>query len=160
MARRFAARATSFPFSPSSSYLLSLADDSGLSVDALHGQPGVYSKRFFPGTDHDRNQKLLELLTNNTQREATFTTVLCLFDRQKHSSKFFTGEVHGSIARAEVGENGFGYDSIFIPNGFNQTFAQMRPEQKNQLSHRGRAFAILAEYLKNAKEIHKGEKYD
>jgi XTP/dITP diphosphohydrolase len=127
--------------------ILTLADDSGLCVNALGGEPGVHSKRFFPGTDHDRNQHLLALLEGKKDRSAFFVTVVCLFDPATKKTWSFEGRVDGMIADEESGSAGFGYDPVFIPEGYSQTFAQLGPEVKNIASHRARALAKCATFM-------------
>ncbi|MGP1437099.1 MAG: non-canonical purine NTP diphosphatase [Phocaeicola sp.] len=124
------------------------ADDTGLEVEALNGAPGVYSARYGGGEGHDsaaNRKKLLENMTNKSDRKARFRTVICLIeDGEKH---FFEGEVKGQIIQEERGTSGFGYDPIFIPNGYDKTFAELGEEIKNKISHRARAVAKLCEYL-------------
>ena len=137
------------------------ADDTGLEVDALHGEPGVHSARYAENTDHDSEanmQKLLRKLGNNNNRNARFRTVItfiekknvcpcgCSSIRQIHQ---FEGIVNGHIAYEKHGNEGFGYDPIFIPEDYEQTFAELGTEIKNSISHRARAVTKLAEYLKN-----------
>ncbi|MGV3587060.1 MAG: non-canonical purine NTP diphosphatase [Adhaeribacter sp.] len=125
------------------------ADDTGLEVIALNGEPGVYSARYAGAqrNNHDNMQLLLQKLEGNNDRRAQFrTSITLILDGQVHQ---FNGIVTGTIAQTPSGEKGFGYDPIFIPDGFNQTFAQMRSEQKNSISHRGRALQELAAFLKN-----------
>lgn len=133
--------------------LVSLADDSGLEVKALDNKPGVNSNRWFAGSDADRNQELLKLLKNHPDRSARFVTVACLYFPKTQNCHFFEGSVDGIIGDLEKGRGsaGFGYDPIFIPNGFEQTFAELGVEKKNQLSHRARAFAQVRDFLKNLK---------
>lgn len=127
--------------------LTTIAEDSGIEVDALGGKPGVYSKRFFPGTDADRNQELLRLLLGVTNRAAQFRSVFCLFNPKNQQPIFFEGVVRGRIAvEASLGD-GFGYDPIFIPEGYTQPFAQLGQAVKNSLSHRARAMAEVKKYL-------------
>ncbi len=118
-----------------------LADDSGLCVDALNGRPGVYSARYAPNRDFKLGiQKLLseieETKTNN--RNAHFSCCLA-FAQPKQKTKLFEGRVDGKISSQPQGENGFGYDPIFIPEGYNQTFAELGNDVKNTMSHRSRA---------------------
>jgi XTP/dITP diphosphohydrolase len=127
--------------------LLTVADDSGLEVEALDGQPGVYSHRFAPGTDEDRYKKLLSFMSKETNRAARFVTVLCLYDPATQKVEFFPGEVQGQIAPEPTGTQGFGYDPVFKPEGYDQTFAELGIEVKNTMSHRGRAVAALQTYL-------------
>ena len=116
-----------------------LADDSGLCVDALWGGPGVLSARFAPGLDYPaKNRKLLAMIAPEASRAARFVCVLALAPVRGDA---FTvgGAVEGRLAFAARGENGFGYDPIFIPDGFEQTFGELPSEIKHTLSHRGRA---------------------
>lgn len=132
-----------------------LAEDSGLSVDNLNGEPGVYSKRYAPGSDHDRNQFLLSKLVDfrqPSQRTAHFVTVFCLYQPEQNQTHFFEGQVQGRIALTEKGAAGFGYDSIFIPEGSQKTFGELGVEFKNTVSHRARAAEHLCTFL--AKELH------
>lgn len=112
-----------------------LSDDSGLEVAALNGLPGVSSAIYagLPKNDHLNNIKLLNELINCTNRQAKFKTVLC-FINQKIS--YFEGSINGTIAYQLKGNNGFGYDPLFIPNGYTATFAELSLELKNNLSHR------------------------
>ncbi len=130
-----------------------LADDSGLEVAALGGAPGVYSARYAgKGADDSRNvRKLLREmrpLNEGTERKARFVCciVLALPDG-RHKS--FTGYAYGSIGKRPKGYNGFGYDPVFYPTGHDRTFAEMADEEKDALSHRGRAMAKLSRYLKS-----------
>ncbi len=126
-----------------------LADDTGLEIDALNGAPGVYTARF-AGDDcspEDNIQKTLRLMKEKTNRRACFRTVIaCIIDGKEY---LFEGMVEGEIATEKMGDGGFGYDPIFIPKGFSQSFAQMPLDQKNSMSHRGRATAKFVEFLKN-----------
>ena len=124
------------------------ADDTGLEVDALGGAPGVYSARYAGDEcDSDRNiDKLLSALVGQTNRSARFRTVIAFVD--KSETLFFEGVVEGRIAERRLGEGGFGYDPIFIPSGFDVSFAQMNLADKNKISHRGCAFHSFVEYLK------------
>ncbi|GEO03107.1 non-canonical purine NTP pyrophosphatase [Adhaeribacter aerolatus] len=124
------------------------ADDTGLEVTALNNEPGVYSARYAGSQRNnlDNMQLLLENLAGKPNRRAQFrTSITLILDGRVHQ---FNGIVLGTIAETPDGEKGFGYDPIFIPDGFNQTFAQMRAEQKNSISHRGRALQELATFLK------------
>ena len=123
------------------------ADDTGLEVDALGGAPGVYSARYAgEGHDSEANMtKLLHELRDNDQRNARFRTVIALI--QQGIIHEFEGIVKGKIIRERRGGEGFGYDPIFQPEGYDQTFAEMGNEEKNQISHRARATAKLCEYL-------------
>ena len=127
------------------------ADDTGLEVIALNGEPGVYSARYAgPQRNNQENmQLLLQNLQGKTDRRAQFrTSITLILNGQVHQ---FNGIVTGTIAQAPSGEQGFGYDPIFIPDGFSQTFAQMTAAQKNSISHRGRALQALAAFLKKHK---------
>ena len=124
------------------------ADDTGLEVEALDGAPGVYSARY-AGEECDSQanmRKLLENLTGENNRNAQFRTVIALII--KGEEKLFNGIVKGKISREKMGNSGFGYDPIFIPEGFSQSFAQMSSEMKNSISHRYRATEQLSNYLK------------
>lgn len=127
-----------------------IADDTGLEIDYLDGRPGVYSARFAgeDGNDARNRLKVLKLLQNipDNKRTAKFRTVICLFINSQ--IKFIEGVCKGIIIDEERGSNGFGYDSIFIPEGFKKTFAEMSGEEKNQISHRSIAINKLAEFLK------------
>ena len=128
-----------------------LADDTGLVVPALGGAPGVYSARY-AGTNPSfeaNNNKLLRELARVQKREAHFKTVLALIDEQGNRY-FLEGRVDGYITSEPRGKGGFGYDPLFVPEGYKQTFAQMTAAEKNQLSHRGRALQNLAQYLNNS----------
>ena len=123
------------------------ADDTGLEVDALNGAPGVYSARYAGEgcTYQDNVNKLLEALKNVENRKARFRTVIALnLDGKQY---LFEGKVEGIITKEQHGEKGFGYDPIFLPDGFDQTFAEMPMEIKNKISHRGRATQKLIEFL-------------
>ena len=123
-----------------------LADDSGLEVDALGGAPGVYSARFSGegATDVTNRALLLEKLAAvpADQRSARFRCVIALA-RGGEVLAHFSGAVEGAIIQSEKGEGGFGYDPLFVPEGFGETFAELGAETKNRLSHRGRALAGL-----------------
>lgn len=130
--------------------LLTAAEDTGLEVLALDGKPGVHSKRFFPGTDHDRNQELLRQLQPAPDRSARFVTVICVFDPKLSEHTFFEGVVTGKISETPQGDQGFGYDPVFIPDGYDQTFAELGQEVKNSISHRRRALIKLHTFLLQA----------
>lgn len=125
-----------------------VADDSGLVVHALGGKPGVHSKRWIDGSDHDRNLYLLEQLKATKDRSAEFVTVLALFLPDTNEVHFFEGKVMGTISNEERGSEGFGYDPVFIPEGYSETFAELGQDVKNTLSHRFRAVEKLKTYLK------------
>ena len=124
------------------------ADDTGLEIDALDGAPGVYTARFAGDecTPEDNIQKTLRLMKGVTNRRACFKTVIaCIYEGKEY---LFNGEVEGEIATEKMGEGGFGYDPIFIPKGFSESFAQMPLDKKNGMSHRGRATAKFVEFLR------------
>ena len=124
------------------------ADDTGLEVEALGGAPGVRSARYATdGHDFEANNRLLlKNLEGVTNRKARFRTVISLIlDGEEH---LFEGIVEGRIAESEAGCGGFGYDPLFIPDGYDCTFAEMSAEEKNAISHRGRAVQKLVEFLK------------
>ncbi|MBO4992723.1 MAG: non-canonical purine NTP diphosphatase [Alistipes sp.] len=123
------------------------ADDTGLEVDALGGEPGVRSARYATdGHDDEANKRLLlERLSGTENRAAQFRTAVALIlDGEEY---LFEGIVRGEIATEQHGEGGFGYDPLFYPEGGDRTFAQMSGEEKNAISHRGRAVRKLAEFL-------------
>lgn len=124
------------------------ADDTGLEVEALGGRPGVYSARF-AGEDQNaaRNmEKLLRELEGSTNRRARFRTVVALIEGGKVS--YFEGKIEGQIIEQQRGSAGFGYDPVFVPDGYSQTFAELGSELKNKISHRALAVKELIEYLK------------
>jgi XTP/dITP diphosphohydrolase len=134
-------------------HLLVVADDSGLEVDALKAAPGIYSARYAGENASDsRNvEKLLGELTRQrgAKRTARFRCVIALA-RDGNVLRTFEGATEGTIVDLPRGKNGFGYDPIFVPNGFEQTFAQLPAETKNKISHRAKAARELARYLKSA----------
>ena len=124
------------------------ADDTGLEVDALHGAPGVYSARY-AGEDCDSAanvRKLLAALDGMADRRARFRTVIA-FVTDGGQEHLFEGEVGGHIATEEHGAGGFGYDPIFTPDGYDRTFAQLSADEKNTISHRGRAVRRFVDFL-------------
>lgn len=125
------------------------ADDTGLEVEALNGKPGVYSARYAgPGcTPADNIEKLLRELGEETNRKARFRTVICLI--LNGETHYFEGKVDGRITAEPSGTDGFGYDPIFVPDGYDKTFAEFTLEEKNEISHRGRAIKKLAEFLRS-----------
>jgi len=131
--------------------LPTIADDSGLEVDCLDGRPGVYSARYAgpDASDGDNIERLLEEMkgVQPEDRTAAFKCLLVLYETDG-SFQYFEGVFEGSIAEAPSGTGGFGYDPVFIPAGANKTVAELDPETKNSISHRGRAFEKLKEYLK------------
>ena len=130
--------------------LLALADDSGLEVAALGNQPGVRSARFAgaDATDHDRNQRILEMLraAGGAPRSARFCCAIAVASESE--TRLCFGDIRGTIAEEPRGTNGFGYDAIFIPEGYDQTFGELPPDVKNTISHRARALIQAVEYLK------------
>jgi XTP/dITP diphosphohydrolase len=123
------------------------ADDTGLEVEALNGAPGVYSARY-AGEGHDSEanmSKLLKKLSNNDNRKARFRTVIALI--QQGDVHKFEGIVNGQIIRERRGGQGFGYDPIFQPDGYDKTFAELGLDIKNTISHRARAVAKLCAFL-------------
>lgn len=123
------------------------ADDTGLEVEALNNAPGVYSARYAgPGHDSEANmKKLLHEMEGMENRKARFRTVIALVWNGKTYT--FDGVVNGTITTTKRGENGFGYDPIFIPEGYEQTFAELGNDIKNQISHRAKAVEKLDEFL-------------
>ena len=131
--------------------LWTLADDSGLEVDALNGAPGVLSARYAGAhaTDEERNARLLaELnLTGDVQRSARFICAIALYEPDEEKAEVFRGVCEGRISRHTRGRGGFGYDPLFIPAGYEQTFGELPDELKQQISHRARALAKVRAYL-------------
>lgn len=127
--------------------LYCFGDDSGLEIDALNGEPGVYSARYSGSRDMEKNIDLvLERMRDSSNRTARFKTVISLYlNEQQH---FFEGSIEGRIITERRGIDGFGYDPIFIPDGHDKTFAEMSAEEKNAISHRAIAVGKLADYLK------------
>lgn len=127
------------------------ADDTGLEVAALGGEPGVHSARYAPGTDHDaaaNTRHLLGKLAGRSDRRARFRTVIALV-RPDGSEHLFEGTVEGEILTEAAGTGGFGYDPVFRPTGWERTFAEASAEEKNAVSHRGRATRRFIEFLKS-----------
>ena len=126
---------------------LCLADDSGLEVEALNNQPGVFSARYSGehGNHEANNQKLLRELEGKSNRKACFKTVIALMLDGK--IQYFEGRVDGVIAEELSGNKGFGYDPLFIPDGYDRTFADMPAEIKNSISHRKRALEAMLVFL-------------
>ena len=123
------------------------ADDTGLLIRALNNEPGVYSARYAgPECDSEKNIDLvLKKLTDIEHRNAHFKTVICFFNGE--GPKLFEGIVQGSVLKERTGYEGFGYDPIFQPSGYDSSFAQMSIQQKNEISHRGIAVRKFIEYL-------------
>lgn len=124
------------------------ADDTGLEVEVLNGEPGVYSARY-AGDEHDSEANMLKLLYNmqgKENRQAQFRTVISLIlDNTKYQ---FEGIIKGRITKEKKGSSGFGYDPIFIPEGYNETFAELGDDIKNRISHRAQAIHKLCEFLR------------
>lgn len=123
------------------------ADDTGLEVEALNGEPGVYSARYAGAHKNDdaNMNKLLANLEGKPSRNARFLTSICLFWLDE--MYVFEGEMKGTIITEKLGTNGFGYDPVFMPEGYDITLAQMDMFSKNQISHRGKAFRKMVEFL-------------
>ena len=124
-----------------------ISDDSGLEVDALKGAPGVYSARYAgePRNDQRNIEKLLDELQGMTNRKARFRTIITLMNAE--NSFQFEGIVRGTIVKRPRGEGGFGYDPIFMPQGYHQTFAELAADVKNKISHRANAIGKLIHFL-------------
>ncbi len=127
------------------------AEDTGLLVDALNGEPGIYSARY-AGEDRNDNKnikKILKNLNNTSNRNAHFKTVIALIlDGETYT---FEGKIEGEITKEPQGTSGFGYDPIFKPRGYNQTFAEIGLEEKNKISHRAKALDKLISFLESVK---------
>lgn len=124
------------------------ADDTGLEVAALGGAPGIMSARYAGGSGHDSEanmRRLLSELSGHTDRQAQFRTAICLIEGGEE--RLFEGIVTGCIIHEKHGVEGFGYDPIFVPDGYTMTFAEMGAAEKNRISHRARAARLLADYL-------------
>ena len=123
------------------------ADDSGLVVDALDGRPGIYSSRYAP-SDRERIARLLGELEGVSERKARFVCAIAIaFNGEVLET--FEGTVEGTITLEPRGEGGFGYDPVFQPDGYDQTFGELPPEIKNSISHRARAFASAVDFVEN-----------
>lgn len=132
-----------------------IADDTGLLVDALDGAPGVHTARYAGGDGHDSEANMKLLLKNlegKDNRKAHFSTVITMIektaDRETHT-EYFIGRVDGTILTEKHGEEGFGYDPVFCPDGYDKSFAELGNEVKNGISHRARAVKQMADYLLN-----------
>ena len=125
------------------------ADDTGLEVEALNGAPGVYSARYAGEAckAEDNMKKLLEALANTSNRRAQFRTVIAWFDGT--DLKLFEGILKGKIATEKRGSHGFGYDPLFIPEGYSNTLAELGLAEKNRISHRAKAVTFFIQFLKN-----------
>ncbi len=130
------------------------ADDSGLEIDALDGRPGAFSARY-GGLERDsmaNMQKVLSEMTGNSNRSARFHAVIAYLDMEK-AIHIFEGKVEGTIAPAPAGHRGFGYDPIFIPEGFDLTFGQLPDRLKNKISHRAVAMEKFISFLNSSNKI-------
>ncbi|MCZ2100239.1 MAG: RdgB/HAM1 family non-canonical purine NTP pyrophosphatase [Chitinophagales bacterium] len=127
--------------------LTALSEDTGLEVTVLAGAPGVHTARYAGDqkSPSDNMEKLLRALQDASDRSAQFRTVICYYDGQH--PLYFEGIVRGHIAEQRSGKEGFGYDPVFIPDGYDKTFAALSDTIKNQISHRARAVAELLKYL-------------
>lgn len=125
------------------------ADDTGLEIDALNGQPGVYSARYAGEVQDSKANlaKVLSEMSGKSNRTARFRTVICLIIEGKEY--YFEGIVNGYLLSDRRGAEGFGYDPIFVPDGYDQTFAEMNLDLKNKISHRGKATEKLLDFLKS-----------
>ena len=131
--------------------LPTLADDSGICVDALNGEPGIYSARYAgDGDDNHNNQLLLKNIEHLTDKKDRSAKFVCCMVFYKPNGEIVTsmGETHGYILREPEGVNGFGYDPIFVPEGYDLTFAELGNDIKNTISHRARAVEKLCQFLK------------
>ncbi len=131
--------------------ILTIAEDSGLEVDALGGEPGVLSARYCPGEDKDRTDLVLKNLKGvpKEKRTARFRCVVAIYEPKSKTLKTCQGKMEGIITKAPKGENGFGYDPIFCLPKFKKTNAELPMEEKNKISHRGKAFREAKKLLKN-----------
>ncbi|MFA6716744.1 MAG: RdgB/HAM1 family non-canonical purine NTP pyrophosphatase [Victivallales bacterium] len=131
--------------------LPAFADDSGLEVEALNNAPGIYSARYAPN-DPARIDRILKELEGQENRRARFVCVISVaFNGEIVGS--FRGEVYGTIIKEPRGVNGFGYDPVFMPDGFDKTFAELAPEEKNKISHRARAVEKVIEFVEDEMSI-------
>lgn len=132
---------------------ISVGEDSGLAVNALGGAPGVYSARYAGehGDDNANNAKLLRELADKTDRSAKFVCTIACVDK-KGETEYFVGETEGVIIDERRGDGGFGYDPLFLYEPMGKTFSEMSGEEKNSISHRGKAIELFAEYLRTIKD--------
>lgn len=128
-----------------------MADDSGLEVEALDGRPGIYSARYAP-TDKERIARLLDEMKGQTNRRARFVCAIAIAINGEVIESF-EGEIKGTIVDAPRGESGFGYDPVFQPDGYDQTFGEMAPELKNRISHRANAFKLAMEFVEDEMSV-------
>jgi len=126
--------------------MLTLADDSGLCVDSLQGEPGIHSARYAP-TAQERIDKLLSAMKGETNRKAKFVCAMTLVGEDGSVLLQTRGECHGKIDVCQKGQNGFGYDPIFLVDGYNQTMAELSEYEKNTISHRAKALSKVIDYL-------------
>ena len=127
--------------------MISMADDSGLCIEALNGDTGLYSARY-AGTQQEKIDRVLSELDGVENRKAKFVCCMSLVDRDGNIIHVTKGECHGHIVKSQKGVNGFGYDPIFMPNSSDITIAEMSEQDKNAISHRGRALRAMLEYIK------------
>jgi XTP/dITP diphosphohydrolase len=131
--------------------VMTVGEDGGLAVDALGGEPGIRSARWIAGTAEDRNAELLRRLGSETNRRARFVAVVCYYDPKSKQLEYFEGVMPGQISLEPRGQAGFGYNPVFIPDGYTQTFAELGDDVKNSISHRQKAFLKLAQWLKHSR---------
>ena len=131
------------------------ADDSGLEVAALNGEPGVFSARYAgePKNDENNIDKLLANLKDVKNKKANFKTIICL--NLKGEQHLFTGIINGQIIEERIGNNGFGYDPIFVADGYQKTFSELSLEEKARISHRGIAVKELITFLQKQQQLMK-----
>ncbi|DAA95770.1 TPA: non-canonical purine NTP pyrophosphatase, RdgB/HAM1 family [Candidatus Gastranaerophilales bacterium HUM_9] len=127
---------------------MSLADDSGLCIEALNGAPGLYSARY-AGTQKAKIERVLKELEGKENRKAKFVCCMTLLDENGEVIHVSKGECHGKIMTKPSGSNGFGYDPIFRPDGYDVTIAQMSEDEKNAISHRGNAMRDMIKFLRS-----------
>ncbi len=150
----FEANAYIKAYAAAKSGYVSIGEDSGLSVKALDGAPGILSARYAGehGNDRANNELLLKNLENKSDRSAKFVcTIACVVPEKNNEGHVFVGETEGKIIDEYKGDGGFGYDPIFFYEPMGKTFAELSAEEKNAVSHRGKAIALFAEYLKTLK---------
>lgn len=126
--------------------MISLADDSGLCIEALNGAPGLYSARY-AGSQAEKIERVLRELKGIDNRKAKFVCCMTLVDKDGNIIHSTKGECHGQIIKVRKGVNGFGYDPIFMPDGYDITLAEMDENGKNSISHRGRALSLMLKFF-------------
>ena len=126
--------------------MLTLADDSGLCIEALNGAPGLYSARY-AGTQDEKIARILKELDGQENRKAKFVCYMTLVDKDGNTIHTTKGECHGQIIKERKGSNGFGYDPIFMPDGYDITLAKMSEDGKNKISHRGKALTQMLKFI-------------